>query len=150
MLFKRLAMAQVIAEAPYILESSSQLPRPDFKTFLQPDTNVGETEVTQYKNEKSFKELHLPNASGPLNYEVNCCDNNFLINAPIPIMNKKRHEFKILDPTSGLISPAGEVFLRSEKTTLRNFGKARVEPQTTIPQSIHSIRTQPEAINELK
>ncbi|CAF0704702.1 unnamed protein product [Brachionus calyciflorus] len=143
-------MAQVVAEAPYTIENSTHLSRPDFKTFLHPDTNVGETDVTEFTDEKKFRELHIPNSTGPLNYDVTCCDNNLAVKAPMPITTKKRTEFRILDPCSGFISPAGEFYLRSEKTHLGTFGKSRVEPQTTIPQTIHSVRTRQEAIDELK
>lgn len=143
-------MAQVVANAPYTLESSTNLSRPSFKTFLTTDTNVGETSITQYKNEKNFNELHIPNATGPLNYGVTCCEDNLADKTPMPTVTKKKTEFRILDPCSGFISPAGEVFLKREKTHLGTFGKAKIEPQTSIPQNIHSIRNQQEAIEELK
>lgn len=143
-------MAQVVANAPYTLESSTNLSRPDFKTFLEPDTNVGETNITQFKNNKSFNELHIPNATGPLDYRVTCCEDNVAIRAPMPTVTKKRTEFRILDPCSGFISPAGEVYLKREKTHLGTFGKSKIEPQTSIPQNFHSIRTRHEAIDELK
>lgn len=143
-------MTQVVSETPYALESSMQLSRPEFKSFLEPDSNIGKTDVTEYNALKNYNQLHVPKSTGPLDYTVTCCDNNLAVSAPMPIMTKRRTENRILDPCSGFISPAGEALLNTGRNGMRSMGKVKIEPQTMIPQNVHSIRTRTEAIDELK
>lgn len=145
-------MAQVVSEWRYTPESSIQMTRPEFKTLLVPDTNVGETDVTAYNEARSRQQLHVPNVSGQLNYDVNCCENKSF-SAPAPgraASSKKRVDIQILDPITGFLSTAGEAVLQTGKCNMPSFGKARLEPQNLTPQNAHSIRVQPEAIDELK
>ena len=142
-------MAQVVSPQQYTLENSTLLTRPDLKTFLRPDTNSGSTDVTHYKDTINYGRLHVPTATGPLNYNVNCCDTKSRTPGA-PNSGKKRIELRIVDPITSFISPAGEVFVNSNKYGLPTFGKSRIEPQTTVPQELHSIRSREEAINELK
>jgi len=141
-------MAQVVSNQAYTLESSAQLTRPHFRTFLQPDTNVGHTDATEYKEKTHIDQLNVPNVTGAPSYAVDCCDHkkpalNLTLSA------KKKGDNKIVDPITGFISTAGEVYLNSNKF-MSSFGKARVGPHTTIPQHVHSVRVNPEAIDELK
>jgi hypothetical protein len=142
-------MAQVVSNQTYTLESSTQLTRPHFRTFLQPDTNVGQTNATEYKEKTHIDQLNVPNVTGAPSYAVDCCEHkkpghNLTLSA------KKKGDNKIVDPITGFISTAGEVLLNTGKFGMPSFGKARVEPHTTIPQHVHSVRVNPEAIDELK
>lgn len=92
----------------------------------------------------------MPTATGMLNYETKCCDNQIESAVPLATNNKKLHNMTIMDPITGMISPAGEVYCNTNKYGLPTFGKARVEPQTTIPQNVNSLRPINQAINELK
>ena len=143
-------MAQVVSPFNYTIENSTSLTRPNLKTFLQPDTNSGSTDVTQFNENVNYAKLHIPTATGPLNYDVNCCDSKFHNTISMPHAAKKRIELRIVDPITSFISPCGEVLINSQKYGLSTFGKARIEPQTTIPQNLHSIRIQKEAIDEIK
>lgn len=144
-------MTQVVSNKPYTLESSIQLTRPDFKSYLQPDTNVGQTDITTYNELKRIGDFHIPSTTGALDYQVKCCDSNarFNLNYYVPaniVRNKGAH---IYDPLSNFISPAGEILLNTGRH-IPSLGKSRKEPQTTVPQNINSIRTNPNAIDEIK
>jgi len=138
-------MAQIVSELPLTLESSMSLTRPDAKLFNQPDSNVGETDIAQYNYQRSRTQLNFPTASGPKNYHVTCCENNLTSFAK----SKKRIEMNVIDPITGFLSPAGESLLRVQNK-MSSFGKARLEPQCLVPEKSNSIRSQPEAIEELK
>ncbi len=143
-------MAEVVAERNYILENSNELSRPSLKAFLEPDTNVGHTDVTSFVEKQIHQKLHVPNSTGPLNYDVNCCDNKLLQNLNAKNSIKKRNDLRVMDPITSFISVSGEVLLNSTKYGMTSFGKARIEPHTTLPQNKHSIRTREEAIDEIK
>ena len=150
-------MAEVIAPHPYPLESSIQLSRPNFSTFLQPDTNAGGTNVYQNNDREEYRRLHVPTATGPPDFKMTCCtesdgedlsakaaENFEFLNA------RKPYEMGIVDPVSGFLSPAGEVLLNTGKTIMQTMGKQNKEPQTIIPKYVHSVRGYPEAIDEIK
>ena len=145
-------MAQVISDQKYTLPNSVKLTRPDLRTFFRPDTNCGPTSITQFKETQAHRQLNVPSCTGAPDYTVTCCDANNVVNeGQLPITSAKHKEYKILDPLNGFISCAGEVLLNTGKYgTVPSLGNARKEPQTTIPQQIHSIRTRDEAIDELK
>ena len=142
-------MAQVVSNQRYTVESSTQLTRPEVSTLLRSDANTDQTFITDYDNSRRVKQIHLPH-SGPQDYTITCCDNNEVKNSPMPTVVKKRHEDKILDPITSFISPSGEFYVQSNKVNISSFGKVKVDPQTSIPQSINSIRQYREAIDELK
>lgn len=145
-------MAQVVSDQKYTLPSSIKLTRPDLKAFLRPDTNAGETDITQFKEQLRSRQLHIPNSTGPPDYKVTCCDNNNVVNSgQLPITSKKHKEYKILDPLTGFVSCAGEVLINSGSYgTIPSMGNSKIEPQTTVPQNIHSIRNRKEAIPEIQ
>ena len=143
-------MTQVFSNRPYTVESSMNLSRPDHKTLQKSDANTEKTFITEYDDARRISQLRLPNSTGPRDYTIRCSDDNVATNAPIPSIVKKRHEDKILDPITGFISPSGEFYLQSNKTTLPSFGKAKLDPHNVVPQHIHSIRNYQEAIDELK
>lgn len=145
-------MAQVVSELPYTLESSTHLTRPDVKLFLQPDSNAGETDITQYNYRRSRTHLNIPMSCAPTNYNVTCCDANFSSNQHLKSLgSKKRTEVQLVDPITGFLSAAGESMLRTGvRANMSSFGNSRLEPQNLIPHNADSIRTQPEAIDELK
>jgi hypothetical protein len=149
-------MSQVVAPYPYALESSIQITRPDFKTFLQPDTNAGGTNVFQNNDKEEYRRLHVPTATGPPDFAITCCQedirqHSFTENEALNILNaRKPYEMGIVDPVSGFLSPAGEVLLNTGKTIMRTMGKKIKEPQTIIPKNVNSIRDYNEAIDEIK
>jgi hypothetical protein len=144
-------MAQIVSEQPLTLENSVGLTRPDAKLFTQPDTNSGRTDISQYSFSRSQTQLNLPTSSGPTNYKVSCCDRNVNSrgHAKSAFPSKKKIEMSVLDPITGFLSPAGENLLRVQHR-MPSFGNSRLVPQNIVPQSINSIRTQPESIDELK
>ena len=142
-------MAQVVSQHHFTLESSSQLTRPDLKTFFQPDTNAGGTSMHQYKEAQRIRQLHIPTATGAPNFTTKCCEKDE--NAVAHIKSaKKQVDLETLDTISGFVSAAGEMINNNSKICMQSFGKARVEPQTTIPQTVNSIRARPEAIQEIR
>ena len=116
--------------------------------MLRSDTNTDKTFIAEYEQTRRVGQIHVPQG-GAHDYSITCCDNNAAVNAPMPPV-KKHHDDKILDPITSFISPAGEFYLHSNKVNLASFGKAKVEPHTTLPQKLHSIRQYREAIDELK
>ena len=142
-------IAEGVSEQKYTTENSTYLTRPSLKDFLAPDTNAGNTDVTSFNDRVAYLKQHVPTATGSPSYDVNCCDNN-TTNGTLTTSLKKRNDLRIIDPITGFISVCGEVLTNSPKYGLSTFGKARIEPQTTVPQTIHSIRPQAEAVNELK
>lgn len=139
-----------VSDQKYTTENSTYLTRPGLKAFLQPDTNTGATDVTQFEDKVDHLKQHVPTATGAPSYETKCCDIQLENAVPLSTNVKRAHMLTIMDPITGFVSPAGEVFCKSNKLTLGTFGKARIEPQTTIPQNVFSNRNQSEAINELK
>ncbi len=144
----KLKMAQVVASRPYTVESSIELSRPEASTMLKTDTNTENTFITDYTQARLVGQIHLPQGGAP-DYKITCCGNNEAVNAPIPPV-KKKHDDNILDPITSFISPAGEFYLHSNKVNIASFGKAKIEPHTTVPQKINSIRKYKEAIDELQ
>ncbi len=142
-------MAQVVSSRHLVLENSMHKSRPHLNTYLRPDTNVGETDVTDYVEKKHHQELHIPNATGSPDYTITC-DSNFVVDSSVPQFAKKRTDLRIIDPITGFVSAGGEVLLNNQRYCLPTFGKERIEPQTTRPQTVNSIRQQKEAIIELK
>ena len=142
-------MAQVVANHPLTLENSTNMSRPHFNAFMRPDTNIGETDLTDYVKKKHHQELHIPNVTGAPDYTITC-DRNYFADPSAPPFSKKRTDLRIVDPITGFVSAGGEVLLNNQRYTLPTFGKERVEPQTTRPQTINSIRTKREAIAEIK
>lgn len=142
-------MAQVVAQNPYTLENSTQLTRPDFQAFLQPDTNAGGTSMTQYVERERERKLHIPNNTGAPNFSINTYVPSHQ-NVSEPVFKAKPNDINMLDTISSFISPAGEFLSQSGKIHIKSFGKSKIEPQTIIPQNIHSIRGQPEAIDEIR
>ena len=121
-------MTQVVSAKPYTLESSMQLTRPDFKSYLRPDTNIGQTNITTFNELKKMQDFHVPNT--PLNYQVKCCENskskldvNYYVSANL-VKNKG---VQLIDPLSNFISPAGEFLLNSGKT-IPPLGKKKKDP----------------------
>lgn len=143
-------MTQVVSNQQFTPESSTNLTRPHFNAFLSPDTNIGDTNITEYKKMQDYNHLHIPARTTSPEYDVDCCDEKFNNTEAMPISVKKRTDLRIIDPITGFISPAGEVLTHKTKHGLPTFGKSRIEPQTTIPSNTHSIRTNKEAIDELK
>lgn len=139
-----------VSDQKYTTENSTYLTRPGLTAFLQPDTNTGPTDVTHFNNKVDFLKQHVPNHTGQPSYESNCCDSKDAQAQPLETNNKKLHNLTVMDPITGFVSPAGEVFCNSGKYTLSSFGKARIEPQTSIPHNNNLLRPQSEAINELK
>ncbi len=125
-----------------------ELSRPTAATMLKMDTNTHKTFITDYTQARLIEQINMPQG-GPQDYKITCCDNNEAVNAPIP-PNKKKHDDQILDPITGFISPAGEFYLHSNKVNIKSFGKAKVEPHTSVPQTMNSIRRYQEAIDELQ
>ena len=143
--------AEGFSNQKYTTENSTYLSRPGLRAFLQPDTNSGHTDVVHYNDKTNFLKQHVPTATGLPNFETKCCDNQAESSVPIGTNFKKLHHMTIMDPITGMISAAGEAYCASSKKYgLASFGKARVEPQTTIPQNVNSQRAQDQAINELK
>lgn len=139
-------MAEVISDQKYTIENSTHLTRPGLKLFMQPDTNSGETNVVSFNEKQNRLKLHVPSATGAPDFAVNCCTS---VSSKGEVL-KKLNTLTVIDPISSFISPSGEVLLCTNKYGLATFGKARREPQTTVPQLINSIRQHPDAINELK
>jgi hypothetical protein len=141
-------MAQVF-EHPYILESSTQLSRPDMKTFFQSDIATGGTDIDKEVKKREHSLLHVPKRTGPKDYQLQCCDPDMgpLYEKPPSL---KPNVATLIDPISGFLSPSGEVLLETGKMRLDTMGKSRIEPQTTIPQNINSIRDNDLAIDEIK
>jgi hypothetical protein len=142
-------MAQVVANYPLTLENSTNMSRPHLNTFMRPDTNVGETDITEYVNKKRHQELHIPNVTGSPDYTITC-DGNYLSDSTSPQFSKKRTDLRVMDPITSFVSVGGEVLLKNQRYGLPSFGKARIEPQTTRPQTNSSIRTKSEAIAEIR
>ncbi len=142
--------AEGVSNQKYTTENSTYLTRPGLKAFLQPDTNAGNTDVTSFNEKVNFLKQHVPTATGQPNYDIVCCDDKLENGVPLALNPKKRNDIRIVDPITGFVSVCGEVISNTGRNGLGSFGKARVEPQTTIPKNIHSIRQQNEAINELK
>ncbi len=142
-------MAQVVANYPLTLENSTNMTRPHLNTFMRPDTNVGETDVTEYVNKKHHQELHIPNVTGAPDYTITC-DGHYMNDSTAPKFSKKRTDLRVMDPITSFVSVGGEVLLNNQRFGLPTFGKARIEPQTTRPQTINSIRTKSEAIAEIR
>jgi len=142
-------MAQVVSQHHFTLESSSQLTRPDLKTFFQPDTNTGGTSMHQYKEAQRIRQLHIPTATGSPNFTTKCCEKDENSVSHIKSV-KKQVDLETLDTISGFVSAAGEMINNNSKIYMQSFGKARIEPQTTIPQTINSIRARTEAIQEIR
>lgn len=144
-------MTQVVSEQAFTLESSIDLTRPDAKLFTQPDTNAGRTDMSEYALYRSKTQLNLPSTTGARDYRAACCDERFsrdvVSKSAFPL--KKRIDLNLMDPITGLLSPAGESFLKVRQR-MQSFGKSRLEPQIIVPQNVNSIRTNPEAIDELK
>ena len=125
--------------------------RPGLKAFLQPDTNSGPNDVIHFNEKIDKLKQHIPTATGQPSFEAKCCENQKEFAVPISTNNKKLHNMTVMDPITGLISAAGEVYCASStKYGLPTFGKARIEPQTMMPQNVNSLRNQSQAINELK
>lgn len=149
-------MAQVVSELPLTLENSTTLTRPDARLFTTMNSNTGETSITQYTLERSRTQMNFPSTGGPRDYRVSCCENNSNNNPARYFAAKsashaknRRIELNLIDPITGFLSPAGESLVRIQ-TRMPSFGKSRVEPQCVVPQLADTIRTQPEAIDELK
>ncbi len=143
--------AEGFSDQKYTTENSTYMSRPALRAFLQPDTNSGPTDVVHYTDKTNFLKQHVPTATGQPDFETKCCDNQAVSAVPIGTNQKKVHNMTIMDPITGMISAAGDVYCSSSKKYgLSSFGKARVEPQTTLPQNVNSQRNQDQAINELK
>lgn len=142
--------AEGVSDQQYTTENSTYLTRPGLKAFLQPDTNTGANDVTHFNDKVDFLKQHVPTATGQPSYETTCCDEKTETSVPLHTNVKKLHNLTVMDPITGFISPAGEVFCNSNKYGLPTFGKAKLEPQNLIPQNTNSIRIQSQAINELK
>lgn len=142
-------MADVIADQKYTIENSNHLTRPGLKLFLQPDTNQGETNIVSFNEKQNHLKLHVPSATGAPSYAVNCCTNKLETVSKGEVL-KKINTLRVMDPITGFISASGEVLLCTNKYGLPTFGNSRKEPHTTVPQNVNSIRTQNEAIDELK
>ena len=150
-------MAEVVAQYPYAPESSIQISRPNFSTFLQPDTNAGGTNVYQNNDREEYRRLHVPTATGPPDFKMTCCSENDGENLSVEAAEKfeflnarKPYEMGIVDPVSGFLSPAGEVLLNTGKTIIQTMGKQKIEPQTIIPRNVNSVRDYQEAIDEIR
>lgn len=143
-------MTQVVQYNTLQLENSMFRDRPHLNAFMRPDPNVGETDMTEYIQKKHHQELHIPNATGAPDYTITCDINDYPTDPSVPQFAKKRTDLRIIDPITGFVSAAGEVLLNNQKFQLPTFGKARIEPQTSIPNSIHSIRSGSQAIDEIK
>lgn len=141
--------AEGVSGEKFTIENSTFLTRPGLKAFLQPDTNSGESDVTAFKEKVEFLKQHVPTHTGVPSYEQNCCDGPE-INGPLSSNVKKQHNLTIMDPITGFVSPAGEVFCNSGNYTLSTFGKRKIEPQNSLPINVNSLRTHSQAINELK
>ena len=142
--------AEGVSHQKYTTENSTYLTRPGLKAFLQPDTNTGATDVTHFNDKVDFLKQHVPTATGQPSYDTTCCDERVEASIPLQTNVKKLHNLTVMDPITGFISPAGEVFTNSNKYGLKTFGKAKIEPQNMIPHNMNSMRTQSQAINELK
>lgn len=146
-------MTQVVSELPYTLESSMNLTRPDAKLFVRPDTNEGETEISQCALYRSRTQLNLPKSNGPPDYAVECCNDKFAKNvvtrSALLARGTNKFDLNVIDPITGFLSSSGESLL-NVRERMTSFGKVRLEPQNLIPQNINSIRIQPCAIDELK
>jgi membrane-associated protease RseP (regulator of RpoE activity) len=66
-------MSEVVAPYPYAPDSSIQISRPNFSSFLQPDTNAGGTNVYQNNDREEYRRLHVPTATGPPDFKMTCC-----------------------------------------------------------------------------
>lgn len=144
-------MTQVVAQNPYTLESSIQLTRPDLKTFFQPDTNAGGTNIHQFVENERLRKLHIPSAAGPADFaRVTSNTNEVPIEGTELLAARKPYELALVDPLNGFLSPAGEVLLNTGRTRMRTMGKQKKEPQNVVPSESHSIRDYSEAIDEIK
>ncbi len=143
--------AEGFSNQKFTTENSTYMSRPGLRAFLQPDTNTGPTDVIHFQNKTNFMKQHVPTATGQPNFEPKFGNTQTDSNVPIATNLKKLHNMTIMDPITGMISAAGEVYCTSSKKYgLASFGKARVEPQTTVPQNVSSQRNHDQAINELK
>lgn len=142
--------AEGVSDQKYTIENSTYMTRPGLKAFLQPDTNTGPTDVTHFNEKTDYLKQHVPTATGTPNYEQTCCEVKTDTAVPISTNPKKLHNLTVMDPITGLVSAAGEVFCNSGQYTIPTFGKKRLEPQCTLPQNVESLRTHPAAINELR
>jgi hypothetical protein len=141
--------AEGVSDQKYTTENSTHMTRPGLKTFLQPDTNSGPTDVTHFNEKTDYLKQHVPTATGTPAYDNSCCDAKADA-APLSSNPKKLHSLTLMDPITGMVSAAGEVFCNSGQYTLPTFGKRRTEPQCIVPQNVESLRSHPAAIAELR
>jgi hypothetical protein len=146
-------MTQVVSDQTHTLTNSLKLTRPHTCAFFRPDTNIGQTDITAAKNKKFLHSLHVPTLTGAPDYTIECCDSNESnVDHSFTPTNKKKVDIKILDPLTGFISSAGEVLINNRQNNgqMISMGKSKKEPQQLSPENNHSIRIQPESIDELK
>jgi hypothetical protein len=139
-------MTQIIASKPFCLENSTQLTRTGSEAFYHLDGSDGPSIVDKHQAKRLYRLQQTPTQKTHLhidNSDVSYETQGYFEN----IVRKQVNESAAL-PVNSVYHPATDKSNSSMKRFA--FGKARLDPQHTVPNQINTIRDHPTAITILR
>ncbi|CAF3267845.1 unnamed protein product [Rotaria socialis] len=139
-------MAQIISSKPFCLENSTQLTRPASESFYRIDGSSAPTIIDKHQAKRLYRLQQAPNVNA--NLHVDTSEVNYDAEGYFDSIVRKQINESTPLSTKSVYHPPVDMSNASMKRF--SLGKARLDPQHTVPSEMTTLRNHPGAITILR